>query len=151
LSGNFRSMLKKGFTLIELLVTITIIGMLATLSLFALQNARVQGRDAQRKANLETIRSAIEFRRADCGTYPATMPAVAAVWDGQGCNTNVYVQARPGDPQSPTRLYLYTPGAGNLTYSVCAALEEAPATACTGIPGCGGACGVACNYCVINP
>ena len=140
----------KGFTLVELLITVSIIGIMAALSLFALQNARVQGRDAQRKANLDSIRSAVELYRADCNTYPASMPAVGSAWTAPvGCGGNTYMPIRPGDPLNPTRTYRYTPGAGNLTYSICAALEEAPAT-CTGT-GCGQSCGPNCNYCVSNP
>ncbi|MCF7795467.1 type II secretion system GspH family protein, partial [Patescibacteria group bacterium] len=38
---------KKGFTLIELLVVISIIGLLSTISVVALNGARKKGRDAK--------------------------------------------------------------------------------------------------------
>ena len=46
---------KNGFTLVEIMVVMLIIAILSTLSIFALRNARVQTRDAQRKSDLERI------------------------------------------------------------------------------------------------
>ena len=60
---------KKGFTLIELLIVIAIIGILMSLSLFGIQGARKSSRDAKRKTDLESIRTALELFKADNGSY----------------------------------------------------------------------------------
>lgn len=58
-----------GFTLIELLVVIVIIAILLGLSLMGIQGARKSSRDARRKADLETVRSALELYKADKHNY----------------------------------------------------------------------------------
>jgi prepilin-type N-terminal cleavage/methylation domain-containing protein len=52
---------KQGFTLIELLVVISIIGLLSTLAVVALNNARVRSRDAARMANIQQLQTALQL------------------------------------------------------------------------------------------
>ena len=61
----------KGFTLIELLVVIAIIGLLATLSVVALNTARVKARDARRQADVHQIQVALEMYNSTNGYYPS--------------------------------------------------------------------------------
>lgn len=63
----------KGFTLVELLVVITLVGVLAGVLLVSLQGIRTSARDAQRKSDLETIKSALEMYKSSCGKYPASI------------------------------------------------------------------------------
>ncbi len=90
----------KGFTLIELLVVITIISVLSGLLLVNFVGIRQRGRDAQRKSDLEQIRSALELYRSDNGSYP-----VAAGWVLSNGGTSwipglatTYIQKVPVDP-----------------------------------------------------
>ena len=61
---------KKGFTLVELLVVIAIIGLLSTLAVVALNNARQKSRDARRVSDVKQIQTALELYYNDQGGYP---------------------------------------------------------------------------------
>ena len=139
----------KGFTLIELLVVISILGVLLALSVFGMQGARQSSRDGRRKADLEQIRSGLEMYRADCNAYPTTL---VTTLKGTGTPStcpisNVYISSVPVDPTSTTRKYAYS--SAGTTYTLCAALEQAPSPAMD-ITGCG-SCTATCNYKVTNP
>ena len=67
---------RKGFTLIELLVVIAIIGLLATLAVVALNNARQKSRDARRISDIKQIQTALELYYNDEGNYPVEAAAV---------------------------------------------------------------------------
>ena len=56
---------KKGFTLIELLVVIAIIGLLSTLAIVSLNNARSKSRDARRTSDVKAIQLALELYKAE--------------------------------------------------------------------------------------
>lgn len=64
---------QKGFTLIELLVVIAIIGVLASVVLFALNNAKAKGRDAKRISDIRQVATSLELYNNDYFGYPAAL------------------------------------------------------------------------------
>jgi len=74
---------KKGFTLIELLVVIAIIGILASIVLVSLNDARNKGYDTQVKSDMSQIRNQMEMCYDDSGgTYV-------------GCLASITIPAKP--------------------------------------------------------
>ena len=153
-SAKYKVQNAKGFTLIELLVVMAIIAVALGVSLFGLANSRLESRDSRRKADLESIRSAIEIYRADCGSYPTSLP-----WGNPlkgdaappaACSTgNIYMQTVPQDVITTRTYYYRNPGDG--TYVLCAALEgvTTPDLTCGALlSNCGSA---TCSYSVTNP
>ena len=98
----FRNFKKdKGFTLVELLVVIAIISILASLLLANFVGLRQRARDAQRKSDLEQIRSALELYRADNGSYPTTSGGWAVSTQGDTWIPGLspqYIKKVPTDP-----------------------------------------------------
>jgi len=149
----------------ELLITVAIIGVLSAISLFAIADSRKSARDARRKADLESIRSALELYRADCGVYAASPlpdvgnPLVSVTTLPPTCPTAGvrYLEKVPGDPATGTS-YRYDRKTGNVRYALCARLEEAPVPtpATADVSNCGGTCpnvggSNTCNYVLYNP
>ena len=63
----------KGFTPIELLIVIVILGILATVTVFAVAGITNRGQDSACSAELKTLEVAIEAYQAQTGGYPAAM------------------------------------------------------------------------------
>jgi len=90
---------KKAFTLIELLVVIAIIGILATISVIALQNARAKSRDAKRAGDIKQVQTALELFFNDNNRYPtATEWESGQIYSTSSSGTSTYMQVIPSSP-----------------------------------------------------
>lgn len=143
---------QKGFTLIELLVVIAIIGLLSTLAVVALNNARSKSRDAKRLADIKSIQTALEIYLSEnaANSYPVEGTAVTlgvtpdicfdedgfvAVCDASGTTYMSTVPKNPTPAATAQTTYSYmsrSAGAACSTspcreYYVAFALEEATA------------------------
>ena len=85
---------KQGFTLIELLVVIAIIGLLSTLSIVALNQARARSRDARRIADVKQIQTALEMYYNDMNAYPGSITEGTSIATG----TTIYMDIVPKPP-----------------------------------------------------
>ena len=119
----------RGFTLIELLVVIAIIGVLSSVVLASLNTARVRARDAQRYANLQQVRSALElYASANNGQYPnsgGNWNSTCQAWTQTtrdnaipGLVSGGFMSQLPLDPEvsGNTCCYLYYSGGGTTDY-----------------------------------
>jgi len=125
----------KGFTLIELLVVIAIIGLLSTLAVVALNNARQKSRDAKRVSDVKQVSTALELYFADNNSYPTAATAITlggastACLGTSGfaatCTGTTYMGQVPAAPTPPTgNVYTYTSADGS-TYGIAFTLEGA--------------------------
>ena len=103
-----------GFTLIELLVVIAIIGILATIVLVSLNNARQKARDVKRVGDMRQLQLALEGYYDDILAYPGG-DGVATTCSGVAAELTplvpTYISALPTDPGGGSVAYAYDAGA----------------------------------------
>lgn len=134
---------RRAFTLIELLIVITIIGVLAVALIPKIAGAPGRARDAQRKADLNTIAIAMESYYADFGFYP-DYDTGSCLNSTSGLTGYFNASDIPGDPSSTSTLgsctadYYYRSLDSTTSpqhYVIVAQLENDPVTSTTKAPG----------------
>jgi len=105
----------RGFTLIELLVVIAIIGILSSVVLASLNDARQKSRDAKRVADIKQLQLALELYFDASSTYPTALSSLAPS----------YIAVIPSDPLSGNPGYQYEQLSSGTDYHLGATLESA--------------------------
>lgn len=133
-----------GFTLVELLVVIAIIGVLATLIVIQLGNARAKARNSKQMSDLRQLRVALELYFGENGSYPTrgfgyqgeASSFGSLGYDAAGYIPNLvpdYITKLPENPNKNKRVnsvancsdagssgYIYTSDAAGTSYKVLA-------------------------------
>lgn len=152
MSKFFTKKWSKGFTLIELLVVIAIIGVLASIVLASLNNARRKSRDARRITDIKQIQLALELYLDGfgAGQYPTAAggtcgnpPVIANATESEGLQALAiqgYIPQIPRDPSNIATCYEYA-SATNASmlitmYHLGATLEDSTNTALNGDKDC---------------
>jgi|GEM_PF-1278058 len=104
--------LKRGFTLIELLVVISIIGLLATIVLVAIDDAKAKARDAKRIEELISVKKALDVYYVSNGYYPG-------IPDPYLCNDENHIDDIWGALESELGTTLPPNSYSNHPYSYC--------------------------------
>jgi type II secretion system protein G len=81
---------KKGFTILELLVVVAIIGLLAGVVMYAVNDARKKARDAKRLSDIKQIQNALELYYDDYGYYPPRNSAVTSIENNCNVDSKVF-------------------------------------------------------------
>jgi prepilin-type N-terminal cleavage/methylation domain-containing protein len=128
---------KLGFTLVELLVTMGLMAVLSAGVIAAIgPGSKQYARDTQRRADINTIASALEMYRTDNGKYPGAAELTAELVPD-------YLREIPIDPKPPA-VYDYVPAPANCTvnplgtrcirFRLCGNLEKTGGTYCVRNP-----------------
>ncbi|GEM_PF-2132141 len=80
----------RGFTLMELLVILAAVGLLSSISLTSLVNARIEARDSKRIIEVADVSRALQRYAEDHAIYPVTLETLVA---------QAYLSEVPEDPR----------------------------------------------------
>jgi len=98
-----------GLTVIELALVMALLSVLAAIAIPVALSSQREAREAKLRAELHTIRSAINRFIVDCGGYPEKLEHLVLVTPPRNCRdveTGRKIRIDPADFQGP---YIYTP------------------------------------------
>ena len=108
----------KRFSLFELLLVIAVLGLLSTIAIIAIGNARQKARDAARLEDMREVEVALQLYFNDRNRYPEAKEAVVlgqgnfdclaeGGWAAGGCES-IYLSDAPSNPTPNGAPYKYT-------------------------------------------
>lgn len=129
--SRFKIQDSRGFTLVELLITISIIGILSSITYFSVGNIRQMARDSKRLADMKQLQTALEIYFNQTNGYPlppagspnntmtigdadhgilctTSQGFVATIQTCQNANAVVIMARVPSSPYPPNTPYQYT-------------------------------------------
>lgn len=112
-----------GFTLIELLVVITIIGILSTIVLVSLNDARLKARNVRRLADVRQLALALELYYDKVGSYISASNCVVVNESNLGALTPDTMSVLPNDPVISSDYY-YGASSDSQDYVIRAVMED---------------------------
>lgn len=123
---------QKGFALTELMVTVSIIGVVGTLSAPKLNQALSSARDANRKMNIKQVQTALNLYYDDNLSYPKyqgepSKEAYNFLKNSLAGNKTKYISELPIDPLNNDR-YVYKYWSDGQKFEIIYELEDANVT-----------------------
>lgn len=141
-------MKKSAFTLIELLITVSVMATLTGMVAMNVFGSLAKARDAKRKQDLRTLRTAIDLYFNINGIYPPSSdattwaPFTSSVTEIKGCGTKtiptscdwgdpwtqggvLYMPSLPKDPKGGQKYFYFRGTNSRLNYFLAAKLERA--------------------------
>lgn len=107
-SGDVSKYANEGFTLIELLVVISIIGILAAISLVSFTTSQRQARDTQRKSDIKQYSTSLEsYANQNNGLYPSHTAIITLTQGNNILCTDLSLTNCPGDPKTSDASFGY--------------------------------------------
>ncbi len=125
---------EQGFTIVELLIVIVVIGILAAIVLTTVGGAQRKARNADRQADINSLRTQLEVYETENGTYPTLTNINDGEWRSNNGMGGLEEDALR-DPNGDTSALVAAPAVGAYSYEVtpadCDASAESPCTGYT--------------------